>query len=386
MMGRPPKNGIPGFVWNAKAKTARFNLRNAATGVRKRATVKAGSYVEALAKYDAIKAELFAPPAAPAAEPDPPKTFAWYIETYWPAIQGRLPERTARLDDMVVRRRLLPHFGPMLLDALTLADIEDFVGKMKREGYDHELVFVMRGRVHQRRTKGAYSPATINGTLQVLRKILRDAKKRRVIRDYPLEDGLPRVKEKPLELEMKGDELARFLGAFDDEAGFRAHVEATRSRGRVLDFNVGKQATHVAGAGRRPDSEATGEIFARFRATKPLFVVALETGLSRCDLLGLKWTSIDLDRGVIRTRRGKTGVPAIVAISPACLEAVKEVSDAAGSARSSSSSRRRPTSRPTPRRASSGPSSSRRSWPASPGAFGSTTYAIRTPRGWPTRG
>jgi integrase len=118
--------------------------------------------------------------------------------------------------------------------------------------------------------------------------------------------------------------MARFLAAFDDEASFRAHVAATRAGGKPIPFNAGKRAVHVAGSGRRPDSTWTTAAFKRFRWSKPLFVVALETGLSKSDLIGLEWTSVDLDRGIIRIHRQKTGVAATIPISGSCRAALDE--------------------------------------------------------------
>jgi len=62
------------------------------------------------------------------------------------------------------------------------------------------------------------------------------------------------------------------------------------------------------GGGRRGDSEAAGEAFQRFHAAKPLFVCALDTGLSRSDLINLDWQQVDLENRLIRAARTKTGV------------------------------------------------------------------------------
>lgn len=53
-------------------------------------------------------------------------------------------------------------------------------------------------------------------------------------------------------------------------------------------------------------------------------MTALETGLSRSDLLGLKWASVDLQGGWIRLPRRKTGVESLIPISTACREALAE--------------------------------------------------------------
>ena len=63
------------------------------------------------------------------------------------------------------------------------------------------------------------------------------------------------------------------------------------------------------GGGRRGDSEGTGRAFLRFNAARPLFLCALDTGLTRGDLIDLRWYQVDLSSNLIRIRRAKTGVP-----------------------------------------------------------------------------
>jgi integrase len=65
-------------------------------------------------------------------------------------------------------------------------------------------------------------------------------------------------------------------------------------------------------------------LFQQFQRSKPLFTVALETGLTRGDLLGLRWTSVNLREGFIRVKRQKTGVEAVIPISRACRVALGE--------------------------------------------------------------
>ena len=62
------------------------------------------------------------------------------------------------------------------------------------------------------------------------------------------------------------------------------------------------------GGGLTKECEGAGIYFERFRAAKPLFVVALETGLSKRDLLGLKWSEVG----------------AQIPLSKACRQALKE--------------------------------------------------------------
>jgi integrase len=144
-----------------------------------------------------------------------------------------------------------------------------------------------------------------------------------VIREFPVRGRIPREKEITLRLELSDDERRRFLGAFDDESRFRRCFSESRPEGRVVSsphFGVPR----VFGGGLRPDGEALGYYFQRFRATKPLFVVALETGLRRSDLLGLRWRSVDFESGWIRIAMQKTKLEAVIPISDACREALLE--------------------------------------------------------------
>lgn len=322
------KPSTPGLTYDGRTKTATVVVIVPGTAgkVRRQRSFENVTRDEALATWRAFRDEVFAEAAAgpDALPPLSARTFAWYFETYWSAIAERTSARTARADEAVIRRRLLPFFGPFPLAAINLGLVRDFVGKMKRDGYSHALDYRLGSKVRHEERRGVYSPATINGTLRVLRKLLKDAEAREVVDRYPLRGKLPMQKEERLALELRGDELPRFLGAFTDEAAFRLHVEKTRATGTVLDFNAGKHAAHVAGSGRRPDSTATGEAFARFRWSLPLFTVALESGLSRSDLLGLTWDRIDHERGIIRVPRRKTGVWSTIPVSEACAEALAE--------------------------------------------------------------
>ncbi len=78
------------------------------------------------------------------------------------------------------------------------------------------------------------------------------------------------------------------------------------------------------GFGPNPDSDATRERFERFRSLKPIFVVAIETGLRKMDLLNLEWAQVDLDGGFIRLLMKKTKRWAVVPISALCRTAIDE--------------------------------------------------------------
>lgn len=171
-----------------------------------------------------------------------------------------------------LRRRLIPFFGPHRLDRINLALIRDFVGGLKSTGFEVE-------GPDGKKARRPYSAAVVNQALSILRKYLRDALERDVLDRYPVKRRLPKEKEAPLRMEMSPDELGRFLGVFDDEAGFCRYVEENRSRGRLLasPFYRGGKA-RAFGGGLRPDGEAVGYRFVRFHALKPVFLVALESG------------------------------------------------------------------------------------------------------------
>jgi integrase len=153
--------------------------------------------------------------------------------------------------------------------------------------------------------------------------LVRDAFEREEIDRFPLRGlrRLPIERETPLRQEMSTQEHARFVAAFDDETGFRKLIAAERAPGpvRISDHFRGPRAF---GGRLLPEGEAAGVYFERFRASKPLFVVALETGLRRGDLLALRWKSIDLKSGWIRVVMNKTRCEAVIPISKACKAAL----------------------------------------------------------------
>lgn len=112
-----------------------------------------------------------------------------------------------------------------------------------------------------------------------------------------------------LSLELTLEERGRFLAAFDDEHAFRANLPKGRRFGLAP-----------------MESKAAALHFRRFRELRPVFVVALETGLRKGDLLALKWSSVNLRDGWVRVAMGKTGEVATVPISTLCCEALKECS------------------------------------------------------------
>jgi integrase len=136
--------------------------------------------------------------------------------------------------------------------------------------------------------------------------------------------GKFRFEDVPLpELELTDEERLAFLGAFDDEQGFKRDVVKRRRDAHIVEsehFRVPRQF----GFGPNPASAATRERFDRFRSLKPIFMVAIETGLRKMDLLNLEWSQVDIDGGVIRLLMKKTRKWAVVPISALCRTALEE--------------------------------------------------------------
>lgn len=227
---------LPGFRFDAKAKLVHLEvvLPGAIVSkggkrrhVRRRRTVEAADVIEATTKYHEFRKEtLEGKPAPP-----PPSTFASYVERHWPTMKKRVSERTAALDTDTIERRLLPFFGALDLAKITGPVVRDFVGTLRRDGYTT--------RAGEKR---AFAPDSINMALRTLRKVLRDAVERGELLSYPIRGKLPLEKTTPLRLELSRDELRAFVGAFDDEAGFRAYIEEEHAPGplRISDHFGGK--------------------------------------------------------------------------------------------------------------------------------------------------
>lgn len=278
---------LPGFRYDARRGKAHFTVCVAGTGggVRRKRTVDVRDRDHAVEEYTRFKAELGARKG---------KATVWTLRTYCAAFDRKL---TAALSPAAAKsfrldvRRLVAVLGEKPLAKLTDADAKDVAVALK------------------------FAPTTVNHALSSLRKVLNDAAARKEIPAYPITRRLPTRKADPLSLEMTDEERAAFLAAFDDERRFRRML----AEDRVVRLEEGRSINPIP----RPDGEAAHARWAMFRASKPLFVVALETGLALSDLKALTWADVEGD--VIVWRRIKTGVEAVIPISEACREALEEV-------------------------------------------------------------
>jgi integrase len=195
---------------------------------------------------------------------------------------------------------LLPAFGLTRLDRLTSIAVRDFQVDLQKRGY---------------------APSFINDCVRVLKMLLRQAVERDILPAYPLRKRIPKLRETLLRLELSDSERLAFLATFDDREAFGRALEGKRMEHPVVaspHFAVPRRF----GGDRLPSTVAADEYFARYQWLKPLFVVALETGLRKVDLLALRWDSVNLADGWIRVRMEKTGLEAVIPISAACRAAL----------------------------------------------------------------
>ncbi len=138
------------------------------------------------------------------------------------------------------------------------------------------------------------SSATLKREFSVFRAILNHAAAEEVVDRNPIARGAIKFEKDVNRLVYFTPEEWRALySAFDDEARFRAHVQAVRRFGPK------------SGGGRRPDSEATGVYLASLRETMPVLRALLLTGSRLGEIVGLTWQDVDLAAGVVRIPQPK---------------------------------------------------------------------------------
>ena len=305
---------LPGFKWDARTKVAHFAVIIPGTGgrTRRRTTVSAETRADALRQWSEFHDFVL----KGTNETD---TFAGYFERNEKLLMSRLAPKTAEKDLSRVRKVLMPFFGDRPLPSINLAVVKDFASHLRTHGYPTRSV---EGLPTRRR----YSPASINDALAVLKKILRDASDRGEISANLIRGRWPREKEPVLRQELNANESRRFRGAFADEDGFRDLIaeEGQRARSERIAAHASREGHSVRlhGGGRSATGEAVGYHYQRFRDSWPVYVVALETGLRKGDLLGLSWPDVYVSEGWIRVVMQKTRIEAVIPISAACREAL----------------------------------------------------------------
>lgn len=217
-------------------------------------------------------------------------TMRSYVTSAWDSVSSRLSIAKCKHQYGLLQHHVLPVLGNVRLNQITIAHLEDFVTVMQRKTYGPQK---------------AYSNATINTCLHLVRKILKHAWRRRILTDYPLREKLPLLPEPVVQNELTTIERDAFLASFDEIAGFREHFTT-----------IAMQRQDRKHQPPNAQSDFVTFAFERFHWSKPLFVLALYTGLRRSDLRLLKWSSVDLDAGLIRLVMRKTKRPVLLPIVP----------------------------------------------------------------------
>jgi integrase len=258
--------------------------------IRKRKVVTVKSWDDLLEQLRGFRESIQHPEHATPLPGDIP-TLRTYVATSWESISSRLSEAKRKNHYAILTHHIIPALGNVRLDHVTIAHLEDFASTMQRKTYGD---------------KRPYSNATINTCLHLVRKILKHAWRRRVLTDYPLREKLPLLHEPVVQNELTVEEREAFLSSFENDAGFRSH----------FTINALASRTERKHQPPNPESKYVTYAFERFAWSKPLFVLALYTGLRRSDLRLLKWTSVDLQAGVIRLVMRKTKRPVLLPIVP----------------------------------------------------------------------
>lgn len=292
----------PGFTYDAKTKTAHFDCYVPGSNgtKRRRKTIAAPTRTQALDAWRAFVDALATEANGPATPPPEIPTLAAFVVSTYPTIAAGFKPSTKRSHGNILKLHLLPAFGALRLDRITAVHVRDFqVDLQTRE----------------------YAPSFINDCVRVLKMLLHQAVERDVLPAYPIRKRVPRLREPLLRLELSETERRALLAVFDDRAGFGRALDGKRREHPVAlspRFSVARRF----GGDRLPESPAADDYFARFQWLKPLFVVALETGLRKGDLLALRWDAVNVVDGWIRVRMEKTGLEAVIPISAACREAL----------------------------------------------------------------
>jgi integrase len=293
-------NRMPGFSYNARTKTAHFDIYvDGGKGrIRRRRTVRAQNAQEAKRLWAAFCDE------ANDRNPPPPAramTFGEFFARHFEEVCTELAAKTKHEYELVTKRLLLPVFGGTSMSEIRPREVNALAVKLKKEGL---------------------AGATVNGYISVLIILLRKAVDHDFLDEFPLRKRVIRYKANKPENELSDEERLRFLAAFDDARAFRAMVGARRSTGTLAESARFRSARSFGG-GRNPESDATTATFRRFQFVRPFFEIALESGLRLSDLRALAWRQIDFERGFLFVVTKKTKTPTAVPMSARCRAALE---------------------------------------------------------------
>jgi integrase len=288
---------LVGFTYDEAAGVAHFSMYVPGTAgrVRKRATVRAASYDQAVGLWSAFRSRTAEGLRRPS--PEAP-TFCEFITDYFPSIEANVKAKTAIDYRYSIDRHLLPQLGALRLTEITSGVINHLGASLKASGY---------------------AGATVNKYMTLAALLLGYAVEFDVIPELPLKKKLKKQKANKPCLELNSEERAAFLAAFNDEPGFCRYLAETMPKGKlrqVTDGRFGSRRAH--GAGMRDDSDAAHAYFLRFQTSRDLFLVALETGIRSGDLRSMARHHVDFEEGWIRFIQQKTSKEVVIPISHEC--------------------------------------------------------------------
>jgi len=232
-----------------------------------------------------------------------------FYEAYFDLIAEGISEGTADGYRMVIKGYVLPRFGETRLSEITAGVVNVWLREMKK--------------ARREEGKKPLSGATLNGYVNILRILVNYAVTFDVIEESPFKKPLAREKVNLPKNELTDAERTAFLRAFDDREGFLAHLRAQHRTGIVVSCTR-YPTPRVFGGNRRWDSPAAEELWSRFHALRPFFIVALTTGLRLGDLCRLSWKDVRWSEGWIQLVMEKTEREVVVPIGAACETALRE--------------------------------------------------------------
>ncbi|MEA2339853.1 MAG: hypothetical protein QOE82_3860 [Thermoanaerobaculia bacterium] len=297
-----------GLLYNKATRTAKISIyvKGRKGDARFRRTLHDVSEEEAEKVLVTLRAKANRGTARPAAIAPTVRTF---YEAYFDLIAERIEASTADGYRNVIERYVLPRFGESRLSEITSGAVNVWILEIKKE--------------RRKQREKPLAGATLNGYANILRILVNYAVRFDVIEESPFKKPLDREKVNQPKNELTEAECAAFLGAFDDREKYLAHLRSRYRTGAVVACARYPTARSFGGS-RRWDSAAADELFERFRALRPFFVVALTTGLRLGDLCRLAWKHVRWSDGWIQLVMAKTDREVVIPIGVACAASLRE--------------------------------------------------------------
>jgi len=293
---------LVGFEYDPLRGLAHFSMYVPGGGgrERKRATVEARDYDEAVELWTEFRARVKA--GAGRVSPEAP-TFREFVAGYLPLIGANVAATKLRDYTYAINRHLMPAFAPLRISEMTSGALNAFGARLKAQGY---------------------AGATVNNYMTIAALLLGYAVELDVIEELPLKKKLKKYRPNKPCNELSPEERARFLAAFDDEAGFRRFVADTMPRPKARAVpQRGFGGRRASGAGMRSGSDAAHAYFLRYQRSKDLFIVDLDSGLREGDIMHLRVRHVSFADDWIRLEQGKTKREVVIPLSSAARAAIE---------------------------------------------------------------